>query len=1264
MKNYKLYFSLILSFLFLVSVLAQNDEANQKKALLLEQKEQTLTDNYNYLSTIYVIKDIGSWKNTNWETGKNNDLLFSTGSYLNNKIYKIESEPIFLPELSDPNEKLSLIIEESFELESFYDKGSIKISDNGGKSWNTVSIRSGVCKNRQLRINLTSYAGKKVLLAFELVADESYAYSGWNLFNITINKEYLAVKSTSSLNPFISKSFSKGASGLQGNLLSIDAQKFPRFIFSNFSITNNGAPLGTLDESNINIVETIKDTIKGDTVIDVVKDATFKLYAPEIDTNSRLVDVVFLMDNSGSMGDEQAAVAANVASFVHDLDTSGFNYRLALCRFGQSASGGVPILYNNAAWYSDPATFLNVWNNNTVDGYKEPSWDALIESARGYPFANTSQKIFMLITDETITNNNIVYSVCQDRQEVIDILQAAGVTLYTLVPNTSVFQSDFGDIADSTGGMSFLITDPFNEILDSIGKQISSAYTVRYTPTWPQFDGYERDVEFIIDYNADTLNLYGSYIPGASPIIQRTDETVALETKKVIQNESIDIEAYIYDFYMPYTQSATLFYKCLGSSADYTSISMTKKLSSDGDTIWSAHIPESDVLAPGIKYYIKATDGQSTTIAPEFIDLEGYPYSFAVYPNVAPVIYDLTEQDSLNVGDTICFRAYASDQTDSVYAVYLYVRTMNDIVFSNYAMVRDTGDTYIYCNFILPEGITEYFLVAEDNFGVSTFFGDENSPLTITPESSFEISPTPYKHTINLAGLDISSFPFKIWSADLIYNGNTLVYGDKVGVFYTDTVCNSMGDCTYEQKCAGIYNYTGNITLGSQILVYGDNPQTVGVKEGFAEGEEFIFKIFKAADSSSHMAEFKFRLPLKDTVFTIGGSSDIDSIYNITKQSTVLEIGLNLWSTTMVPEDCTFKSIFANQPNVNQVADDQGNIWMPNQTANTLTDYVPGYGYEVYMDSSSVLDVFGSQIDISKLSISLVGNQQSTLIGCPYSSPENVESVFSNYTSNIYAVDKYINDGAGLITIETYSPMFALNNWSDKNMVAGQGYYTFAIYPMTTFTYPPATGKYKSTKSVSEGITISQQVHSPKSYMHLFVPGNVWDEKIEFGSELRVYNSGNELIGRNIIRVEGTQLVIDGYNLSEGDLFTLRLWTPSSDNEINIDVVKWQTGSNEYQNLKSAVVGQLKTDLENPVSIYPNPTGGNLHVLLSFKQEKNVKISVQDIAGKTVLKFSDVKSSAENQEIDLDVSSLTDGKYILLFDFDGEIVTKPFVKKE
>ncbi len=75
----------------------------------------------------------------------------------------------------------------------------------------------------------------------------------------------------------------------------------------------------------------------------------FDVTSPNQNGGVRAVDIVFLMDNSGSMSDEQAAVEANMRAFVDGLSTSGVDFQLGLLRYGQGARGGEPIMRTAAS---------------------------------------------------------------------------------------------------------------------------------------------------------------------------------------------------------------------------------------------------------------------------------------------------------------------------------------------------------------------------------------------------------------------------------------------------------------------------------------------------------------------------------------------------------------------------------------------------------------------------------------------------------------------------------------------------------------------------------------------------------------------------------------------------------------------------------------------------------------------------------------------------------------------------------------------------
>jgi len=71
-------------------------------------------------------------------------------------------------------------------------------------------------------------------------------------------------------------------------------------------------------------------------------------------------------------------------------------------------------------------------------------------------------------------------------------------------------------------------------------------------------------------------------------------------------------------------------------------------------------------------------------------------------------------------------------------------------------------------------------------------------------------------------------------------------------------------------------------------------------------------------------------------------------------------------------------------------------------------------------------------------------------------------------------------------------------------------------------------------------------------------------------------------------------------------------------------------------------------DIENEVklSIYPNPTKGNVTLLLDYPTNDNIEVEIHNIAGKVVYKNVISLSSGFNQK-QLDLRSLTNGLYIL-----------------
>lgn len=1256
---------LIMFLLLCIYAKAQENESALPKGLLLENPVRPIFNGYTTEATIVEVanqEDLNSWTRKNFILTSTPVELVTTGSYANQASYTLESPIIQLPVLDSEQKRLNLYLEEKFSLESYHDEALIQISLDNGENWTTLSARSGEGPLRTSVINLTAYSGKEVRLAFRLDTDESYTYDGWTIKSIQIRQDVLIRRAQLSANKKVGvQNYSvMNADPLNGNLSSLDAQRFPRFVFANVSVNEGNVPISSLEEANFSLVETIKDSV--DDVRTVVKDETFKVYAPDSIEISRPVDIVFLMDNSGSMGDEQAQVAANVESFVNKLDSLGFDYRLALCRFGQSTNSGKPIFHNNAGWYTNGAAFVDVWNAvNTVNGAIEPSWDALYYASQQYSFAPAAQKIFILITDESITGNNIIYSEITDRQLVIDQLQAVGVQTYTLVPNNAPFDSDFGVIADATGGQSYNILSPFNDILEDIGGQIGNTYTIRYTPTKPIFDGFKREVEITVDYNSKSLTLNGEYTPGKAPIVLRTDTTLALHRKAQLSGNPVLIEVGVRDEIAPYPVDVSLYYRIVNPDTPnvYIQIPMTQNGGNSKTSFWSAEIPGNNVLDPGIEYYIRASDGEATTTAPEFIDKEGYPWSFAVLPNLPPSVVNMTMTNTLKVGDTIHFRAEAIDYTNYVENVWVYVRRPDDINYQPYKMQPIGSDMYEYSGLVIRQGLTEYFIVAEDDYGVDAFDGDEINPYIIATDVPWEVNTNATeRHTINLAGFDFSTFTQ--WSVEAKLGSENLAIGDYIGVFFKD--CDG-GVCV--EKCGGFDMWKGQPNGFASFTIYGDDAATIE-KDGFEEGDALIFKVFSKKDNRTYDAEHTLLPSSQNYTFKANGATNVGTIHAYYEQQIAVKKNLNLWSTYLEPRDKSFDAIFADYSGeVREVIDNEGKHWQPGGASNTLTMYEPGYGYEVYMhNTGQVIKVKGNKLDVARVQVHLVGNQQRTLVGAPYAEAENVEAAFSNHVTNVYAVDRYINDGTGFITIETYSPMFSINNWTDKNMNPGEAYFIFALNPDPAFTFPQPSGAYSPSSTASRKIAASlarfgdeggnssnkgQTVRSIKKYMNVILPTTAWGAQQVENGELRAYN-GNTLIGKTPIIATGNALILDGFELEEGAVVELRFWSPSTNKEYPLAVNSWLAGNGQYANHTVAIaesVEVLDIPIENDgLTIYPNPARDQLKVLFVSEDDTEIGISLISLQGQTVQSLQSEGGVGTSLNV-LNISGLKKGMYFL-----------------
>jgi len=508
---------------------------------------------------------------------------------------------------------------------------------------------------------------------------------------------------------------SADAPPLEAAMISLDHQNFP-FIYLSVAVARFGEGISTLTKSNFQVTE------DGSLQTDY-----FDVIPPETGGGVRAVDIVFLMDNSGSMDVEQSTIRNHMKAFVDELVARGIDYQLGLCRFGAWENSGNPMIEDNGTLTSNPDYFKDdVWNRNVISGGFEPGWDALYEAVTGFAFRGGAQKVFILITDETPTDNGNIGTHTQE--EAIAILQDHFVTAFALIELSDAHAiADYGAIAQQTNGEYYDILEPLDGILDYISNLIANNYRITYKSSRPVFDGVERRVVVTVSYSGDQATCEGTYVPGSAPRIQRTQETLDLHGQSWAAGTPFNIRAEITDAMAPYVQSATVYYRRTGD-VDYTPSPMTH--SSD---IWSGAIPGAAVKTPGVDYYIVATDGQSTVTDPS-TDPRTHPHQLAVLPNVAPQITHTPPTD-VPINAPVTMTAQVIDTTNVLASVRMYYRKVGQLIYQcNGAMTNTAGDSYhdtIPSDYVTPAGV-EYYIHAEDDLGVGSYSGTPDNPHQIT----------------------------------------------------------------------------------------------------------------------------------------------------------------------------------------------------------------------------------------------------------------------------------------------------------------------------------------------------------------------------------------------------------------------------------------------------------------------------------------------------------------------------------------------------
>lgn len=767
---------------------------------------------------VYESANFNSWELEGF-TRLSKQAGITTGSYSGNSVMSAVSNSLTLPSLS-AGERLLLTLSDEFSLESDYDKGNLLISNDNGATWQSVYEVSGQSGRREVSVNISGFAGQSVLLGLSFISDDSFEGTGWNVYSLRINKGI------------------RGGSGGPGastpvkelKITGINTSNFPEYVYVDFEYLEGGVQSTTpLTLSDLDLYTFITGpTPEADLGI-----CPIGLYGPE--DVVRPLDIIFLIDNSGSMSLKISQIKDNIANFVNAINPPGQpesnDIAFGMVRFGQAGPPieklellpGLQGLPSDNLTKEYPYYIGEIQNRNVVDGWQERGYEAL-DLALAANFRPSAQKIFILVTDENTTDPNNMGPTT--KAQIIAKLKAQNAVVFAWIPSTSDYDATYADIAAQTGGSRYDIHQPILGLIDDVVDAVKGTYTLRFCPFKKEASSEVRGVTISL-LDDPSVFASGTYIPAPNKeYIVRDPVTIALGDATIPKNQSVDLCFIVKDQIGPFASSGQLFVRDIGSTGAFTAIAMSQDpFTPDTARRWCGTVPDIMVLDPGFAYYAVVTypDGHQLKSPPTKESF--FAWNQAVMPNYPPEII-VTSTGTPATCSEFDIKFNVTDITNGFNDVKLYYREIGTLsaykpvdVYAYTSGTMPTTGSYTVPVMVTGAGV-EYFITATDDYGITAVLGDPNQPLRIRANNSTVV--------ITSSSMIVSFDNYTLIECV------ALQVGDTLRAYYTN-LCGGLslaGELAFDP-----YEYY------QDLVVYGNT--SITSKNGYAVGENLRLEIIR-----------------------------------------------------------------------------------------------------------------------------------------------------------------------------------------------------------------------------------------------------------------------------------------------------------------------------------------------------------------------------------------------------------------------------------
>ncbi len=465
-------------------------------------------------------------------------------------------------------------------------------------------------------------------------------------------------------------------------------------------------------------------------------------------------------------------------------------------------------------------------------------------------------------------------------------------------------------------------------------------------------------------------------------------------------------------------------------------------------------------------------------------------------------------------------------------------------------------------------------------------------------------------------------------------DGVQISNGDYIGVFY-----DSLGTLA----CGGYVPWNGNNTV---LTAWGAD---VG-NDGFASGESFKWKIWRAVDGSEFIATATYiPVPVMPNQgdFTSNGMSGLTSLIAsaIDYQTMSLPGTWSFFSTYIIPNETNIDSVL--NPVISEVVivkDGLGFTSWPAYGINQIGNIIIGEGYQIKMNSPQTFDIVGTAIVPETTPVTIP--QGWSFLGYLRQSSAPITSMLSQVVSEIIIV----KNGMG----GTYWPQYGIDMIG--NMNPGEGY-QIKMNSQQSVTYPANSINFKKESYSRKNPQYFNLNLNTGNNMTLGIPLSSWEKTPDFGDEIGIVNQSGLLVGSGVFPNEDMAITIWGNDvysesvdgLIEDEEFMLRIWSRATESESALNIEYGVKDDRKFETNKILIARKIYYN--DQASGYrlnqnnPNPVFDKTEFSFYLPFKTFVEFSILNNHGKFIETIISKEMNAGNYSFNYQPHNLNTGIY-------------------